>query len=89
MIRTMAIGNIIFVSRNAGTIVVQSDAGFTVVELLGNEGQLEKGDEVLGDWSACGREPICRDNQSFDAYFQGCWGNANAAIQIARQTGGG
>lgn len=85
----MSRGRIIFVSRNGSMLVVQHEEGFTVVEMLGDEGILEVGDYVFGDWTAVAGEPIRRDGEEFDAYFQGCWGNPNAAVQVARRTGGG
>lgn len=85
----MSKGRIVFVSRNEAMLVVQHEDGFTVVEMLGDEGVLQVGDEVVGDWTAVASEPIRRDGEVFDAYFQGCWGNPNAAVRVARNTGGG
>ena len=85
----MARGQVIFVSRNQGMIVVQHDDGFAVVELLGSEGDLAVGDAVVGDWSALGREEVRAHGESHAAYFQGNWGARQAAIDTARRTGGG
>lgn len=85
----MSQGRVIFVSRNGAMIVIQHDDGFALVELLGSEGEIELGDEVRGKWDELGGEPIWRDREKFDAYFQGSWGSAGAAIQIAKNTGGG
>ncbi len=85
----MSQGRIVFVSRNGAMLVVQHEEGFTVVEMLGDEGMLEVGDRVFGNWTAVASEPIRRDREVFDAYFQGCWGNPNAAVQVARNAGGG
>jgi hypothetical protein len=85
----MARGQVIFVSRNQGVIVVQHDDGFAVVELLGSEGEFVAGDVVRGDWGALGGEPIFKDGEGHDAYFQGSWGSAAQALSIARNTGGG
>ncbi len=82
-------GQVVFVSRNKGMIVIQHDDGFTVIELLGSEGEFQTGDVVKGDWDALGSEPIYKDGDEYDAYFQGTWGAADNAIRIARQTGGG
>lgn len=82
-------GQVILVSRNGGMIVVHHDDGFAVVELLGDEGTLSAGDVVKGDWDAEGGEPLFVDGETLDAYFQGSWGNRQAAIQIARNAGGG
>ena len=80
---------VIFVSRNVGMLVVQHGDGFAVVEMLGSEGEIVVGDKVAGDWDALGGEPITAHGQNFDAYFQGNWGSRDAAIKIARNTGGG
>lgn len=44
---------------------------------------------VQGDWNALGGEPLFADGETLDSYFQGNWGSRDAAIQIARNTGGG
>ncbi|TIN02388.1 MAG: hypothetical protein E5Y34_07875 [Mesorhizobium sp.] len=82
-------GQVIFVSRNAGIIVVQHDDGYAVVELIGDEGSLGIGDRVKGDWDALGGEPLFAGDETLDAYFQGSWGSRDTAIKIARNTGGG
>lgn len=84
-------GKVSFVSRNGGMIVVSHDRGHTIVELLGNEGDIEVGDAVYGDWLALGGEPIKRAGESdpFDAYYQGCWPTIEGAVLVARNTGGG
>lgn len=70
-------------------IVVQHDDGYAVVELLGDEGSLSVGDRVKGDWDALGGEPLFADGETLDACFQGSWGSRDAALQTARNTGGG
>ncbi|MCW2246220.1 hypothetical protein M2352_001811 [Azospirillum fermentarium] len=84
-------GAVIFISRNQGMVVVQHDDGFAVVELLGDEGELEVGDRVSGDWDALGGETIraSRLQRNMDVYMQGSWGFRDHAIRIARNTGGG
>jgi hypothetical protein len=82
-------GRVIFAWRNGGMIVVHHDDGYAVVELLGNEGTLSAGDVVKGDWDALGGEPLLAGDETLDAYFQGSWGSPEAAIQVARRTGGG
>jgi hypothetical protein len=82
-------GQVIFVSRNMGMLVVRHDDGFAVVELLGDEGEISVGDQVAGDWSALGDEPLSSHGRTFDAYFQGNWGSKEAALKVARNTGGG
>lgn len=72
-------------------IVVSHDDGHTIVELIGNEGAIEVGDAVFGDWHALGGEPIkmAGEDEAFDAFYQGCWPSLEAAIRVARNTGGG
>jgi len=85
----MARGQVMFVSRNQGMIVIAHENGFALVELLGSEGEFQVGDTVRGDWDALGGEPIFKDGEEHDAYYQGNWGAASHPIQIARNTGGG
>jgi len=85
----MSQGQVVFISRNQGMIVVQHDDGFAVVELLGSEGEFSNGDVVRGDWGALGGEPIFKCGDEHDAYFQGSWGAVTRAVSIARKTGGG
>lgn len=85
----MASGTVVFISRNQGMIVVQHAQGFAVVELLGGEGEIERGDRLRGDWLALGGDTFLKAGESYDAYFQGCWGNAEAAVSMARRIGGG
>lgn len=80
----MRSGRVIFASRNLAMLVVQHAQGFTVVEMLGDEGRIVVGDAVYGDWLAVAGEPIQHDDETYDAYFQGCWPNPAAAIRIAR-----
>jgi len=85
----MTAGLVVFVSRSLGMLVVRHDQGFSVVELLGSEGEIERGDNLSGDWMALGGETIFKDGEAYGAHLQGCWGNPNAAIDVARRTGGG
>jgi len=82
-------GQVIFVSKNQGMIVVQHDDGFAVVELLGGEGEITQGDVVSGSWNALGGEFIIANGERYDVYMQGNWGSREGAIKNARQTGGG
>jgi hypothetical protein len=82
-------GQIIFVSRSFGMLVIQHSDGFAVVELLGSEGELVVGDNVSGEWNALEGNPVFKDGEIYDAYFQGNWGSKLEAIDIARKTGGG
>jgi hypothetical protein len=79
----MGVGRVIFASRNLAMLVVQHDQGFTVVEMLGDEGRIVVGDQVHGDWLAVAGEPIRQGEEVYDAFFQGCWGDPKAAVRIA------
>jgi hypothetical protein len=87
----MASGRVTFISRNQGMIVVSHDDGHTVVELLGSEGEFSLGQTVAGDWDGLGGEPLYSfdPHTEHDAYFQGTWPSFEAAVRIARNTGGG
>ena len=69
----MSVGKAVFVSANAARVVVSLDDGFTVVELIGDEGEIGVGDTVFGDWHALGGKPIRKgaEDDAFDGYFQG------------------
>lgn len=85
----MASGQVIFVSRNQGMIVVHHDDGFALVELLGGEGELEVGVAVSGDWGASGPETIRANGRRYEVVLQGSWGSRDVAITNARNAGGG
>lgn len=85
----MPAGQVLFVSRNGGMIVVGHDDGFAVVELLGSEGEFQVGDAVRGRWDGLGGEPIFKEGAEYDAFFQGSWASGQQAVMIARNTGGG
>lgn len=82
-------GDVVFVSRNQGMVVVKSEEGFTLVELLGDEGFVEVGDRALGDWTAEGGERMTVRKRSLDAIFQGTYGGLVQAVTMARRMGGG
>lgn len=79
----MPSGRVIWVSKNGGMLVVQHEDGYTVVEMLGDEGAVAVADYVSGDWDANGDEPIRRGSDRYDAYFQGTWGSREDAIKAA------
>lgn len=83
----MSAGTIFFTSRNGGMIVVRHGDGYTLVEMLGDEGALAVGDAVLGDWDALGGEPIYSQGRRYEAYFQGTWGSPDPPVQMARGLG--
>lgn len=82
----MSHGTVVHLSPNQGMVVVQHDDGFTVVELIGNEGDLELGDRLIGNWEDDGGETIRvpRLQANFDVYMQGTWASKADAIRVAR-----
>lgn len=85
----MESGTVIYLSPNQGMIVVSSDEGFCVVELLGDEGLIDRGDVLRADWSELGSGHVWRGRERFDVFFQGTWPTREAATEIAHRTGGG
>jgi hypothetical protein len=85
----MAIGTVVFVSRNGGMIVVQHDQGFTLAELLGGEGEIERGDRLRGDWMSLGGDSLYKGGDEYDAVIQNIYGRVDAAVMAARRMGGG
>lgn len=83
-------GVVVFVSRNQGILVVQSGYGFTVVEMLGREGDLQVQNAVRGNWSSDGGGVIQNEHgEKFSVYLQGSYAFAAPAIAMARSIGGG
>lgn len=85
----MAMGTVVFVSRNGGMIVVQHGRGFTLAELLGGEGEIERGDELRGDWMSLGGESLYKAGEEYDAVIQNIYGRVDDAVMAARRMGGG
>jgi hypothetical protein len=59
--------------------------------LLGDEGLIEVGDEIRGNWGAYGegeRVFVQRLGRNVDTYFQGRYGSVSAAIQKAKEWSG-
>lgn len=71
-------GTVIAVSRNKAALAVSNDEGWTVVELIENEGEIAVNNTVLGDWTAEGEEDLIFNGQKFRAYFQGTGGKTRA-----------
>jgi hypothetical protein len=84
-------GVVTYVSPNFGMLVVSHDEGHTVVEMLGSEGEIVKGDVLFAEWTENGSETFRKSGEPspFDAYFQGTWGDFRAAANMAFRTGGG
>lgn len=84
-------GVVTYVSLNVSMLVVSHDEGHTVVELLGGEGEIAKGDVLVGDWTENGDETFEKVGgpSVYDACFHGNWGDFGAAANIALRTGGG
>ncbi|MDR7117402.1 hypothetical protein [Caulobacter sp. BE254] len=85
----MATGQVVFVSRNGGMIVVQHGDGFTLAELLGDEGAISVGDILTANWTEVAGETIHGQTQQFDAFFEGSWGNPRIPVEMAMRIGGG
>jgi hypothetical protein len=66
----MESGTVIAVSGDGGLIKVRSATTVTVIEMLGDEGELCVGDLVRGKWTSLGGETIYRNGQAFDVFIQ-------------------
>jgi hypothetical protein len=77
-------GTVVAVSANKAALAVSNDEGWTVVELIGSEGEIGVGDVVLGDWKAVGSEDLIFNGQKFRAIFQGTGTKQWALGQIAQ-----
>ncbi len=75
------------VSKNKAALAVCNEEGWTVVELIGNEGKIAAGDSVFGDWQAEGSEDLIFNGEPLSAYFQGTGDNLWALRQIAHWGG--
>jgi hypothetical protein len=85
-------GRAIFVSKR-GTWIVQhkNNGDATVVELIADEGEIELGDRLRGNWGAVGGgETLFAENlnRGISAFFQGRFGHARQAINSAEKWGG-
>lgn len=80
-------GTVIFVSANGAMLAVQHDDGYALVELIGDEGAIARGAQVLGEWNVVESEPIYCDGRRYDAYFQGNWPGREVPLNLARNTG--
>lgn len=81
----MTWGTVMFVSRNGAWIVVRHDDGAAVVELLGDEGSVEVGERIKGNWDADGGEKAFTESlhRQIDIYIQGRYGSWEVATKNA------
>ncbi|WP_343611124.1 hypothetical protein [Novosphingobium sp.] len=63
-------GKVVEVWANGSMLKVHSGSTVSVVELLGDEGAIEVGDTLKGNWTALGGETIWRGSECFDAFIQ-------------------
>ena len=71
------------VSKNGAGLAVSNDEGWTVVELLGREGEIAVGDTVFArDWLATDRENLIFNDEVFSAVFLGTGDRQWALRQI-------
>jgi hypothetical protein len=75
---------VVFFGRAGGMLVVQSEDGFTLFEMLGQEGEIAVSDVVSGHSDAGGREPLFDGLDRFDAYFQRTCGAPHVPVRMAR-----
>jgi hypothetical protein len=64
-------GTVEAVSKNKAAFVVSHAEGWTVVELIGREGEIAVGDAFLGEWQAVAGEDLIFNGETFGAFFQG------------------
>jgi hypothetical protein len=86
----MTWGNVVFVSKNGAWIAVQHDGGGAAVNLIGDEGLVEVGDLLKGDWDADGGETVFSQNlqRKIDISIEGHFGSVQAAIKKAIEWSG-
>lgn len=86
----MTWGTVAFVSKNGGWIAVQHDGGGAAAELIGDEGSVEVGDRLKGDWDADGGETVFSQNlqRNIDISIEGRFGSVQAAIKKAIEWSG-
>ncbi len=80
-------GTVVAVSKNKAALAVSNEEGWTVVELIGSEGEIAAGDSVFGDWQATGSEDLIFNGEPFSGYFQGTGDRQWALGQIAHWGG--
>jgi hypothetical protein len=76
-------GTVMAVSKSGAGLAVSNDEGWTVVELLGREGEIAVGDTVFArDWLATDRENLIFNDEVFSAVFLGTGDRQWALRQI-------
>ena len=78
----MTRGHVVYVTPNGAMLVVEHETGFSWVELLGSEGEVERGHLVYGNWEALGGDTIRHDGEEIDVFMQGCWGSLGAVMSV-------
>lgn len=66
----METGTVIATMQGGTFIKVRSGSTVSIVEMIGDEGELQVGDKVRGNWTSLGGETIWRGSESFDVFIQ-------------------
>ena len=81
-------GQVVFVAvNNNEVIVVKHDDGFAVVEMVGSEVGMSKGDRISGDWTLLGLGSLQVGGRKLSCYFQGSLPTFDDAVAMARKVG--
>jgi hypothetical protein len=88
----MTWARVVFVSKNgAWAVVHQEDEGeWSIFELLGDEGEIQTGDQIKGNWGSDGGETVFPQGlgRSIDIYIQGRFASSKVALEKAREWSG-
>jgi hypothetical protein len=79
-------GTVMAISKNKAALAVSNENGWTVVELIGSEGEIAVGDIVSGDWGKHGGQDLILNRRKFSAYFQGI-GSKRWALGLVNRWG--
>jgi hypothetical protein len=66
----MGTGTVIDTMNGGSFIKVRSGSIVSTVEMIGDEGELQVGDKVRGNWTSLGGETIWPGPESFDVFIQ-------------------
>ena len=80
----MSAGTIVFDSRNGGMVVVRHDDGYTLVEMLGDEGALVMCDIVSETGMPWVASQSTHRAIATRRYFQGTWASPEPPIRMLR-----